>query len=168
MKRLIVMRHAKSSWKHAGMSDHQRPLNKRGRRDAPRVARALEERGWTPGRVLSSDSTRTKETWSRMERELSGTIPVEWLPSFYHAGAEAVLAELAALPDDEAGPVLVLGHNPSWEDLVRFLSGDPETLTTANAALLEAEGAWSALVTPACWRLLSVLRPRELGEESGS
>ncbi len=63
-RRLIVMRHAKSSWKHAGLTDHQRPLNKRGRKDAPRVARALIERGWTPRRVLSSDAARTRETWA--------------------------------------------------------------------------------------------------------
>ena len=57
-RRLIVMRHAKSSWKNPKLRDHQRPLNKRGRRDAPRVARALRKAGWVPDAVLSSVLTR--------------------------------------------------------------------------------------------------------------
>jgi polyadenylate-binding protein len=160
-RRLIVMRHAKSSWKHQGLSDHQRPLNKRGRQDAPRVARALQARGWRPRLVLSSDSTRTRETWSRMEQELPGEAEVRWLPSFYHGGAEDVLGELSLL-EEEPGPVLVLGHNPTWEDLVQLLSGQAEVMTTANASLLQAQGRWAELVLPGRWELLEVLRPREL------
>ena len=66
-RRIIVMRHAKSSWKSGARDDHARPLNKRGRRDAPRIAARLAELGWVPERVISSDSERTRQTWARME-----------------------------------------------------------------------------------------------------
>ena len=65
-KRLLVTRHAKSSWKSGEDSDHARPLNKRGRRDAPRVAAHLVGLGWVPEQVLSSDSQRTRETLGLM------------------------------------------------------------------------------------------------------
>ena len=57
-RRLIVMRHAKSSWKNESLRDHERPLNKRGRRDAPRIGEELASLGWVPQRVISSDATR--------------------------------------------------------------------------------------------------------------
>ena len=65
-RRLIIMRHAKSSWTSGALSDHERPLNARGIRDAPRVGAALVKRGWLPQLVLSSDSERTRETFAGM------------------------------------------------------------------------------------------------------
>ena len=69
-RRLIVMRHAKSSWKDPGQTDHERPLNGRGRRSAPLVAARLAELGWAPTRVHSSDAARTVETWRGMEETM--------------------------------------------------------------------------------------------------
>ena len=83
MYRVIVMRHAKSSWKTDAPTDHARPLNKRGKRDAPRIARELELRGWVPQLVLSSDSKRTRQTFKRMRKEFEEEVPVEWEPTFY-------------------------------------------------------------------------------------
>jgi hypothetical protein len=67
-RRLMIMRHAKSAWSSDVASDHERPLNKRGRRDAPRVGKRLAKLGWVPEFVVSSDSRRTRETWERMQR----------------------------------------------------------------------------------------------------
>ena len=61
------MRHAKSDWKDSSLTDHQRPLNKRGKRDAPQMAAKLSELGWQPSRVLTSDSQRTMETLDLMK-----------------------------------------------------------------------------------------------------
>ena len=71
MLRLLVIRHAKSSWKDASLSDHERPLNKRGKRDAPRVADAIKKMDWVPDHVLCSDARRAVDTFDR----LSGTLP---------------------------------------------------------------------------------------------
>ncbi|MCB9743960.1 MAG: histidine phosphatase family protein [Alphaproteobacteria bacterium] len=160
--RLIVMRHAKSSWDSGANDDHARPLDSRGRRDAPRIAAALQARGWTPDQVLSSTATRTRQTWAAMAPVLGPDTPAIWTRSLYIAGPSALWASLADCPA-EARCVLALGHNPGWEDLVARLSGAHHVFTTANAALLEApEGArWSSLPLDG-WRLEALLRPKEL------
>lgn len=160
-RRLIVMRHAKSSWDNESMSDHERPLNDRGRKEAPEVARKLVELGWVPDLVLSSDSERTRETWECMEGVFEENIEVAWLSEFYHGGMNEVFEALEDLDDEET--VLVLGHNPGWEGVVTWLSADSITMTTANAALLEADGeSWDEVLEQGAWELIDVIRPKEL------
>jgi phosphohistidine phosphatase len=164
MRRLIIMRHAKSSWKDKTLEDHARPLNKRGRADSPRMAHALAERGWRPDLILSSDAQRTRETWALMAPTLAPQAPVRWLSSLYMGGAEEVREALRDAPD-EARTILLLGHNPGWEELVTSFTGRAVRITTANAALLAAEAAsWAVLVEEVeGWSLLDVLRPKHLG-----
>jgi len=160
-RRLIVMRHAKSSWNSPAHSDHERPLNGRGRRDAPKIGAALVERGWTPELVLSSDAQRTRETFAGMSEVFPSTVEARYLPSFYHAGLGAAQGELPAVPDQVAC-LLVLGHNPGWEDLVDWLAGEDIVMKTANAALLSLDlESWSAALQPGKWKLEDVIRPRE-------
>lgn len=159
-RRLIVMRHAKSSWDDATLDDHQRPLNGRGRREAPQVGRALEEMGWVPDRVIASDSARTLETWARM-RTVLGEIPLESRSELYHAGVRA-LGELARDWSPDLSTLLVLGHNPGWSHLASMLAGEPLKLKTAHAALLETDvDGWSEALTQP-WRLVHVIRPKDL------
>lgn len=164
-RRLIVMRHAKSSWSDSSMSDHERPLNERGKREAPEVARRLAELEWLPQVVLSSDAQRTRETWKRMKsvlEEADCTPRVHKLAELYHAGMDEAADALAEV-DDEIQSVLLLGHNPGWEDVVAYLSGTPVTMTTANAVLLEGDGeTWQDALERGSWRLIEVIRPREL------
>jgi len=161
-RRLIVMRHAKSSWKSDARSDHQRPLNKRGRRDALRVGIHIGEIDWVPDRVLSSDSMRTQLTFAGLTDGF-GSVPVEWLPAFYHGGTEALRAGLAGV-SDEVESVLVLGHNPGWEETVTWLTGGEIFLKTACAVLLANDAAsWTAAIAErGAWRIHTVVRPREL------
>ncbi len=161
-RRLIVMRHAKSSWKSEARTDHERPLNKRGRRDAPRVGAHLAEIGWLPDLVLSSDSMRTQLTYAGLTDGL-GSVPVEWLPAFYHGGTEALRTALAEVPD-EIGSVLVLGHNPGWEEAVGWFTGGSIILKTACAALLENDNpSWPAAIAErGVWRVHTVIRPGEV------
>ncbi|MFU8803053.1 MAG: SixA phosphatase family protein [Bradymonadaceae bacterium] len=160
-RRLIVMRHAKSSWSDDMLSDHERPLNDRGRFEAPLVARKLIELGWVPDLVLSSDAERTRETWECMEGAFEEAIEVRWLPSFYHAGMNEVFEALDELEEEET--ILVLGHNPGWEGVVSWLSAEQISMTTANAALLEAEGeSWEEALEQGIWELIDVIRPKEL------
>ena len=160
-RRLIVMRHAKSSWNSPAHSDHERPLNGRGRRDAPRIGAALVERGWTPELVLSSDAQRTRETFAGMSEVFPSAVEARYLPSFYHAGLGAAQGELPAVPDQVAC-LLVLGHNPGWEDLVDWLAGEDIVMKTANAALLSLDlESWSDALQPGKWKLEDVIRPRE-------
>lgn len=161
-RRLVLMRHAKSSWKQGNLSDHERPLNGRGRGDAPRMGHELAARGWVPGLVASSDSQRTRETWARMCEPLG--IPdqdVLWSNHLYLAGLRAIRRH-ALDWDGSTTTALVLGHNPGWSDAASALSGRPVDMTTGNCALLVGAGAtWTeALLRP--WELVGLLRPREL------
>ncbi len=155
------MRHAKSSWSSDAPTDHARPLNKRGKRDSPRVARKLAELGWLPDAVWSSDSERTRQTWGLMKEELGLDVPVTFTPALYHAGLGAIQAVSASWPE-EVVTMLVLGHNPGWEDAMTMLSGRAEVMTTANAALLVGEGtSWEDALEKG-WDLDQLIRPREL------
>jgi phosphohistidine phosphatase SixA len=160
-RRLIVMRHAKSSWKSDAPNDHARPLNKRGRHDAPRVAARLEELGWLPAHIISSDSARTTETLEHMGLDAQ----VTFTRDLYHAGIDEVRAAVSPLADDIAS-VMVVGHNPGWEEVVESLSGEETIMKTACAALLEIEAAtWhEAVNNDGGWQLIEMIRPRDLSE----
>ena len=162
-RRLIVMRHAKSSWGSSAQSDHARPLNKRGQRDAPVMGRRLVELDWSPNLVLSSDAARTRETYALMSPALDRVQRVEYLEAFYNNGAPALRATVGEVPDIFT-TVLALGHNPCWEEVVHWLSGESIVMTTANCALLECDADdWGATVEHRDkWRLVDVLRPKEL------
>lgn len=163
-RRLILMRHAKSSWKKPELPDHQRPLNKRGRRDTPRVAKRIAELGWLPEVVLSSDSTRTRETAELLGGEWEEQPAVDFLPSFYHGGVDEIVEEVSAVPSG-VQCVLALGHNPGWEGALLWFTGEDDGLTTANAALLEGKGeTWAAaLAGRRGWKIHNIIRPKELG-----
>jgi len=161
MKRLIIMRHAKSSWKSGAPTDHQRPLNKRGRRAAPLVGARLYELGWVPDLVITSDAERTRETWQHMRTEFPQTVEERLNSDFYHGGLADIASACTRLTEDTS-TLLVLGHNPGWEDAASRLSRQWVRMTTANAALLESSaGTWPEAMESS-WVLIDVLRPKEL------
>ena len=162
MKRLMVIRHAKSSWKNDGETDHERPLNKRGKRDAPRVAAYLKHLGWVPQQVISSDSRRTRQTWKRMEEKL-GEPEVEFTQALYHAGPDDTLPVLADVEDD-IKTLAIIGHNPGWEELVEWLTGKDVRISTCNAVLLTGDFKnWEeATQKKGKWKVDKVVRPKEL------
>lgn len=161
MYRLIIMRHAKSSWDSDALDDHSRPLNARGRADAPRMGARLVELGWQPDTVLSSDSMRTTETYERLSVAFDTPPTVRFTRALYHAGIrqlQPVLAELG----DESTTVMVLGHNPGWSAAASWFSGTPIEMTTANAVLLTSTAAtWSEAVMGE-WTLREWIQPRAL------
>lgn len=160
-KRLIIMRHAKSSWTSGAPSDHQRPLNKRGRRAAPLVGARLRDLGWIPDLVIASDSQRTRETWRYMQAELPDTVEVRFSSAFYHGGLAEITSACTPLGAN-VSTLLVLGHNPGWEEAVAKLSGRWARMTTANAALLQsATDDWAKAIRTD-WVLVDLLRPKEL------
>jgi phosphohistidine phosphatase SixA len=161
--RLILMRHAKSAHDAPELADKDRPLNERGRQDAPRIALEIVDRGWAPDVALVSDSLRTRETLELMLPALRGLKRIEFLSSFYEGGYSELLSALATLAPEE-GVALAVGHNPGWETSLERLTGRRESLTTANAALLEATGRdWGAVTQhEGGWRLCEILRPKEL------
>jgi len=157
--RLVVMRHAKSSWK-TGEQDHSRPLSRRGMKDAPNVAGALVSRDWVPELVLSSDSERTRQTWTHMAPVFGRDVFIEYRADFYLAGLHNVAERIETVPSDVL-TLLVLGHNPGWEEAVYALSGQPIQMTTANAVLLQTEAdSWAEAIHGPVWSMVDVIRPR--------
>ena len=125
MRTLVLVRHAKSSWKDAELADRDRPLNPRGRRDAPEMGRRLAARGATPDRIVTSPAFRAATTASVIadavgypEREI---IQDERL---YGAGSEEILEVIRGI-ENRFDRVFLFGHNPGLTDLVNKLSEEP-------------------------------------------
>ena len=129
MRRLLLARHAKSSWGDPSLTDHDRPLNARGYDAALRVGAALSELRCVPDVVYSSTAARTRETWERMEPHFGGHPYVEYHRELYLASPRTVLTVIADAPA-EAETVMILGHNPSTHALAARLSrrGDPREI----------------------------------------
>jgi phosphohistidine phosphatase len=162
--RLVLLRHAKSDWHSGAATDHERRLNGRGKREALRVGQRLARAGWIPDRVISSDASRATETWARMAPAFGRPIELVTTRRLYDAGLAAIAEVLGDLPS-EVWTVLVIGHNPGWEQAASDLSGVPVALTTANAVLLTRDDVpWREALRPGAWKLVSVVRPKELGE----
>lgn len=162
-RRLIVLRHAKSDWDSEAKGDHARPLDDRGRRSAPRIAERLRTMGWVPQVVISSDAARTRETWACMQPAL-GAPAVSFTRTLYLMGIDEIRAALREQAP-EVDTVMVLGHNPGWEDAVHELSGVRVRMTTCNAALLQCPvqtQTWADAVARSDWTLEKLLRPKEL------
>jgi phosphohistidine phosphatase len=166
-RRLLVLRHAKSDWNTDAASDFERPLAKRGKRDAPRMGTWMHRQGLVPAYVVSSPAKRAKQTVERLCEELAlDGSRVHWDQEVYGGGIASLLGVLEACPA-EADPVLLVGHNPGLEDLVTFLDAaiepppDGKLLPTAALAELEMPDDWSEL-TRGSARLIRVTRPKEI------
>lgn len=121
-KRLILTRHAKSSWEDPTMSDHDRPLNERGKAAAADLGEWLASRGYVPEEVLCSDALRTRKTWSGIAPALPGTPILTLKPALYHAGADVMLA---VLKHASADTVMMIGHNPGIAEFAERLVAQP-------------------------------------------
>jgi phosphohistidine phosphatase len=122
MKRLILTRHAKSAWDDPAMSDHDRPLNERGKAAAADLGQWLASRDYVPQEVLCSDAERTRKTWSGIAPALPGTPILELKPALYHAGADVMLA---VLKHAKADTVMMIGHNPGIAEFAARLVNVP-------------------------------------------
>lgn len=165
MKRLILTRHAKSSWDDPMMTDHERVLNARGRAAAVDLGGWLASRGYVPGQVLVSDSVRTRETWERIAPHLPAAPEAELKSALYHAGPDVMLAVLRHACADV---VMIVGHNPGIGEFAQRIVAraplNPEFQRYPTGATLVADFAvesWDQVD----WGLGSVddfIVPREL------
>jgi phosphohistidine phosphatase len=161
---LILLRHAKSDWPE-DVPDHDRPLAKRGRRDAPTVGRWLRRHGYQPDVVVCSTAQRTRQTWELVSAALSGTPQpaVTFEPRAYGASAQTLLYLVR-----ELGPAthtaLLIAHNPGISELAAALAGTHRNeigLPTAGVAVLEFSGEWPDLA-PGQARLASFTVPSQM------
>lgn len=167
-RELILLRHAKSSWDSGAKRDFDRPLNKRGLRDAPRMGRWLKERRLVPDYIVSSPAMRAELTVNAVIRELGlAKDKVVFDDLLYLGDRQALLRVLGGFPDaSQCG--LMVGHNPGLEDLLLYLCGDTvprsrdgKILVTAAVARIAMPGAWSQAKHGSS-DLLELVRPKEL------
>ena len=162
MKSILILRHAKSSWKHPERSDYDRPLNKRGKEAAPRMGQLLRDKNLVPDAILSSTARRTADT-ARLAAEAAGFEgEIRYLRSLYLAGPEEYLDALRTLPET-VSTAMVVGHNPGMEDLLETLTGDYERMPTAALAHIQLPIArWDLLTDETEGKLLGLYLPRFL------
>jgi phosphohistidine phosphatase len=145
VKRLLILRHAKSSWADSSMDDWQRPLNERGYRDAPRVGEWLRERSRVPDIIITSDAVRAHTTAQAVAKAAGYSRDIVTDPALYHATPADVIDVLLGVAD-AAHTVLIVGHNPGLEEVVRQLTGEHHGLVTAALVELDVPiDRWSEL-----------------------
>jgi phosphohistidine phosphatase len=166
MKRLHLLRHAKSSWDEEGLADIERPLNARGEKAAKAIGKHLRKQGIAPELVLCSPSVRTRETLQRMDLEGSET---RFEDAIYEASAGELLEVLHEVRSGVES-VMLIGHNPGMERLAMTLTrgGDAKALErmrrkypTAGLATLTFYGSWAEL-GPDDAELASFVTPKQL------
>ncbi len=140
----MLLRHAKSDW--PDVPDRDRPLAKRGRRDAPVIGRWLHNQGYLPDAVICSDARRTRQTWERVAPELGGSPSVTFEPRAYAASALTLLYLAQELPS-RYRTALLIAHNPGLSELASHLTA----ATPAPAAAAGAAGDSGELSIRAGW-----------------
>lgn len=158
---LIIMRHAKSSWDNANLTDHERPLNARGLRDAPPMGELLAEQDLVPDLIISSTATRARETAEIVSQSCGYSEEIHFTDDLYLASPAAITTCLNRLAGD-AERVMIIAHNPGLEELVYGLTGESQRMPTAAIAVVRNPVSWSEFKLGEEYELLQMWRPKEL------
>jgi phosphohistidine phosphatase len=169
MHTLYLLRHAKSSWADPTLSDHERPLAPRGKRDAKRIAKHLARLGVEPELVLCSSAERTRETLELLRPALGATPTVRLEAELYAASLDRLLERIRAVPEAVAS-LMLIGHNPGLQQLALVLAATGAELerleskfpTAALATLTLANATWSQL-SQGDGVLAAYVVPKQLG-----
>ncbi|GHF13132.1 phosphohistidine phosphatase [Kordiimonas sediminis] len=170
MKKIFLLRHAKSDWEDMTQDDFSRPLNARGRQASSDMGRYFLAQGIEPDMVLCSSAARTRETEARLKQACNGGWDCQFLDDLYLAPSHSMLQTLRGVPDDFAS-VLLIGHNPGIHDLAMQLVKDGEKVDMANLARKYPTCTLSAIKVPVSsfadltirkGRLNRFVRPKDL------
>jgi phosphohistidine phosphatase len=164
MKTLLLLRHAKSSWKDPDLSDHDRPLNKRGQNDAPRMGKLLKDEELIPDLIMSSTAARANKTAELVAKECKYKGEIVLNHSLYGAEPADYLKILEGLSDTYKA-VLVVGHSPSLGETVEVLTGSPDVImpTCSLAQIRLSIQNWDELNKQKIkGKLVKVWGPKEL------
>ncbi|MEU6380610.1 histidine phosphatase family protein [Streptomyces sp. NPDC046909] len=166
-RRIVLFRHAKADWPQ--VTDHERPLADRGRKDAAEAGRRLADTGIPFDLALCSTATRTRETWKLAVQEFAHRPKTVYEERVYEASPGELIAVLNETPDD-AQNVVLIGHNPGVQGLADILAGAAEGdvrermsrrgFPAAAFAVLSFTGSWKAL-EPGVATLLDYWAPSE-------
>jgi phosphohistidine phosphatase len=174
VKRLLLLRHAKAE--RGGADDLKRVLEKRGMKDSAHMGRLLREDVYVPDLILSSTSTRTRQTLEHLLPELGTAPKVEYLTELYLAEPEVILSLIRRAPD-RVGSLMIVGHNPGLEQCALALASVPlerklrkrydamdEKFPTCALAVIDFQIALWRDVVPGLGELDAFVRPKDLEE----
>lgn len=160
MKTLFVLRHAKSSWNDANLSDFERPLNRRGRETAPFMGDLIQNKNLVPEVIICSPAERAKETAMLVKKSAGFDVEIEFNERIYESSTHNLLYIIGKINDD-FDSAMIVGHNPGFEGIVETLCGNYERMPTATLAVIDLNcESWND-VKPNCGNLREILRPKE-------
>lgn len=164
MKTLYLLRHAKSSWTAPGLQDFDRPLNERGREEAPLVGRFLRKKQLRVDLIISSPAARARQTAAFVRESAGLAADLLYDERIYEAGAAALLEVVTQAPDSAAA-LLLVGHNPGLEMLLTLVTGEGLSIGTAALASLALDVEQWDEVREHAGRLEWFVQPAELAED---
>jgi phosphohistidine phosphatase len=133
MKKLLLLRHAKSSWADASLPDFERPLNERGMRAAPLIGKFMRAEKIRPDMVICSPAKRARETIALVLEAAAIETELRYDERIYEATVSRLFEVISQIEDDKR-EVLLVGHNPGFENLLESLTGQTERMPTAALA----------------------------------
>jgi phosphohistidine phosphatase len=161
MKTIYLLRHAKSSWKDETITDIERPLNGRGRKAAGTIGDLLKKENIVPDLVLSSSAVRARQTTDLVMEAGGLSSELRFDERIYEATPQKLLAVVQQI-DKSKNNVLLVGHNPGFEQLLELLTGSVETMQTATLAKINLKASTWASVKRESGDLEWIVRPKEL------
>jgi phosphohistidine phosphatase len=163
MRILYLLRHAKSSWKDDTLSDFDRPLKGRGRRAAEQMGQVLAEEKLKSPLVISSPAVRARETTELVLESAGFKLQPRFDERIYEADVRTLLEVARSIPDSSDTAILV-GHNPGFENLLSYFTGDNRHMSTCALARIEFDVRRWSEVAEEKGRLELFVTPRDLDE----
>jgi phosphohistidine phosphatase len=161
VKRLLLMRHAKSSWKNSEIPDHDRPLKKRGQRDAEKMGKMLKSKKLVPDLIISSTAVRAEKTAEIFAKACKYAGEIVFSDSLYMAEP----ADIVKVLKDHAKKqktVMVIGHNPGLEAFLQIMTGKVESLPTSSIAYMATKiDSWEDISSEEDVKLKNLWRPKD-------
>lgn len=156
------MRHAKSSWGNPGLSDHERPLNKRGERDSRLMGSFLSGQDLVPDKIICSTAVRAKKSVEGLIETLPFANDIDYIRDLYHADVDTMLEQLQPLSDDIRVAMLV-GHNPGMDEFLDVICDELDHMPTAAVAEIEFDiSSWHKLRIDTPAKLKNLWKPKEI------
>ena len=165
MKTLFLMRHAKSSWKDDSLTDHERPLKKRGKKDLKLIAKVMKKNDLKPDLIITSSAVRAKETAELLAEALGykGKLIVS---DDLYMGEPVNYVEILTDIKEKYNSVLIVGHNPGLEAYLQIIDGEIEALPTAGLGyLMLAVDEWEDITMETMGDLVGFWKPKDLRDK---
>lgn len=165
MKTLYLVRHAKSSWKFPELADFDRPLNRRGKRNAPEIGKRLRRAGVCPQLILSSPAQRTRKTARALAKAMNYSSDIRYEDVLYDASPEELISTVQSVPD-AVTTLLLVGHNPELTELVNQLTSHAidNVVTAGVVSITFSVDRWSEVI-PGAGQFKEYDYPKRLLEE---